>query len=74
MHRRSGSFDETREFSDATESNMRDALFGPVANTVHFITAVHPVHVRYRIKPILLYSYHSYIKYRSIPKPSVAIG
>ena len=34
---------------------------------------VHPVHVRYRIKPILLYPYHSYmyIRYRSIPEPSV---
>ena len=32
---------------------------------------VHPVHVRYRIKQILLYPYHSYIRYRSIPKPSV---
>ena len=54
--------------------NMRAALFGPVANTVHFTTAVHPVHVRYRIKPILLYPYHSYIRYRSIPKPSVVVS
>ena len=34
---------------------------------------VHPVHVRYRIKQILLYPYHSYIRYRSIPKPSVPL-
>jgi len=33
---------------------------------------VHPVHVRYRIKPILLYPDYSYISYRSIPKPAVA--
>ena len=32
---------------------------------------VHPVHVRYRIKPILLYPDYSYISYRSIPKPAV---
>ena len=32
---------------------------------------VHPVHVRYRTKQILLYPYHSYIRYRSIPKPAV---
>ena len=32
---------------------------------------VHPVHVRYRIKPILLYPDYSYISYRSIRKPSV---
>ena len=51
--------------------NMRAALFGPLANTVHFTTAVHPVHVRYRIKPILLYPDYSYISYRSIRKPSV---
>ena len=34
---------------------------------------VHPVHVRYRIKPILLYPDYSYISYRSIPKPAVFV-